>query len=74
MNSTAEIQADVLKSIRSFLSAGVAFQPTVTDLCRFKSYDGQATEQALRDLADAGTIGIGMPQGEPRRVTWVATN
>jgi hypothetical protein len=74
MSTTVEIQADVLKSIRSYLSAAAPFHPTTTDLCRFKPYGRQATEQALRDLADTGTIGIAMPQGEPRRVTWVATN
>jgi hypothetical protein len=74
MSTTVEIQADVLKSIRSYLSAAAPFHPTTTDLCRFKPYGRQATEQALRDLADTGTIGIAMPQGKPRRVTWVATN
>ena len=74
MSSSAEIQADVLKSIRSYLSAGAPFHPTATDLCRFKPYGRQDTEQALRDLSDAGTIGIAMPQGGPRRVSWVTTN
>ncbi|WP_042400265.1 hypothetical protein [Streptacidiphilus carbonis] len=71
MSTPQEIKADVLASIEAeFAKTEIAY-PTSTVLCRFKHYDQEATEQALRELVDDGKIKMNTPSGGRPIVTWV---